>query len=322
MRKPKKIFRGVLIVLLVLAALLASPYLFLNREKQTLDAAARAGVPGEFIALGAGTTHFERAGPADGQVVVLVHGVSVPYFIWDGTFKALADAGFHVLRFDLYGRGYSDRPDAAYTTDYYVQQIIDLLAALGVRQPVDLAGVSLGGYLAAAFADQHPEQIRRLVMLDPGPSSPAFFNSTVNFLASPILGRYFVTALGNLIWEAGQKADFFDPAKMPADYLKRYQVQMRYRGFKRAQYATLSHLASLRPGHALMDMYARVDAQGRPVLLIWGREDKTSPFADNVTLRQAMPHAEFHAIDAAGHLPHIEQPQVVNPLLIEFLRRQ
>lgn len=234
----------------------------------------------------------------------------------------MADAGFRVLRFDLYGRGYSDRPDAAYTTDFYVQQTADLLAAVGARQPVDLAGVLLGGYLAAAFADQHPSQVRRLVMLDTGPSAPAQFDSIPKFTASPILGRYFVTAFGNVNWAAGQKADFFDPAKIPADYLTRYQAQMRYRRFKRGQYATLSHLASLRPGSGPMDLYARVDAQGRPILLIWGREDKTVPFADHVTLRQAMPHAEFHAIDAAGHLPHIEQPQIVNPLLIEFLQRQ
>lgn len=81
MRKPKRFVRGALIALVILAALLASPYIFLNQEKQTLDAAARAGVPGEFIALSAGTTHFEWAGPADGQVVVLLHGVSVPSFI-------------------------------------------------------------------------------------------------------------------------------------------------------------------------------------------------------------------------------------------------
>ena len=318
MRKPSKRVGRALIALLILAALLASPYIFLNDEKQPLDAAARASARGQFIALRTGTTHYEWAGPADGPVVALLHGISVPSFIWDGTFEALAGAGFRVLRFDFYGRGYSDRPDAAYTTDCFVQQTADLLATLDVRQPVDLVGVSLGGYLAAAFTDRHPAQVRRLVMLDPGPSAPAQFNSALKFLASPILGRYFVTAFGNVMWQEGQRADFFDPAKMPADYLARYQVQMRYRGFKRAQYATVSHLQS----DGLMDLYARVDAQGRPVLLIWGREDKTVPFADNVALRQAMPHAEFHAIDAAGHLPHIEQPQIVNPLLIEFLRRQ
>ena len=217
MRKPKRFVRGAFIALVILAALLASPYLFLNQEKQTLDAAARAGTPGEFIALSAGTTHFEWSGPDDGQVVVLIHGVSVPSFIWDGTFEALAEAGFRVLRFDLYGRGYSDRPDATYTTDFCVQQTADLLATLEVRQPVDLVGVSLGGYLAAAFTDQHPPHVRRLIMLDPGPSAPAQFESMPKFMTSPILGRYFVTAFGNTNWEAGQKADFFDPTKMPAD---------------------------------------------------------------------------------------------------------
>ena len=84
------------------------------------------------------------------------------------------------------------------------------------------------------------------------------------------------------------------------------------------------------PGALLLDdqkhmtsfdrLYGRVAEVGRPVLLIWGREDKTVPFALNETVRRAIPGAAFHAIDGAAHLPHLERPDVVNLLLLEFLR--
>jgi pimeloyl-ACP methyl ester carboxylesterase len=67
--------------------------------------------------------------------------------------------------------------------------------------------------------------------------------------------------------------------------------------------------------------YQRVGAQGLPVLLIWGREDTTVPFALSRWVRAAMPKAEFHAIAGAGHVPHMERPELVNGLLIDFLSR-
>ena len=63
------------------------------------------------------------------SVVVLAAGFSVPYYIWDPTFKALTGAGFRVLRYDYYGRGYSDRPAIPFTDEMYVGQLHQLLDA-------------------------------------------------------------------------------------------------------------------------------------------------------------------------------------------------
>ena len=66
---------------------------------------------------------------------------------------------------------------------------------------------------------------------------------------------------------------------------------------------------------------AAAKEQKRPVLLIWGREDQTIPFDTHKRVEETIPHLEFHAIDEAGHGPHGEKPELVNPLLIEFLMR-
>ena len=98
-------------------------------ERRDLDSAARAAAPGAFASLPDGYTHYEISGPADsngGRVVVLAAGFSVPYYIWDPTFSALTSAGFRVLRYDYYGRGYSDRPAIPFSDEMYVRQLDQL----------------------------------------------------------------------------------------------------------------------------------------------------------------------------------------------------
>ncbi len=89
---------------------------------------------GSFVALSDGCTHYELGGPQDGRPVALVHGFSVPYFIWDPTFRFLADSGFRVLRYDLFGRGFSDRPHLRYDIDLFCKQLRELLDILGFER--------------------------------------------------------------------------------------------------------------------------------------------------------------------------------------------
>jgi pimeloyl-ACP methyl ester carboxylesterase len=62
-------------------------------------------------------------------------------------------------------------------------------------------------------------------------------------------------------------------------------------------------------------------ARGRvPTLILWRTADRTVPFSRSDSVRAAFPGAEFHAIDGAAHLPQIEQPAVVDSVLVRFLR--
>ena len=129
----------VMIVLLV-------PYLFFDSESMILDETARTALPGRFVKLSDGITHYEWKDRDNGLVVVLVHGFSAPHFVWDHTWPALVDAGFRVLKYDLYGRGYSDRRRADYNENLFDRQLLELLSALDVDPPIDLVGLSMGGY--------------------------------------------------------------------------------------------------------------------------------------------------------------------------------
>jgi pimeloyl-ACP methyl ester carboxylesterase len=283
-------------------------------ESRVLDAEARAGVTGEFVQLPDGVTHYEIAGSPDGQTVVLVHGFSVPYFIWDPTFDALAEAGFRVLRYDLYGRGYSDRPDVAYDQDLFDRQLENLLSALDVVLPVDLIGLSMGGPITVTFTDRHPDQVRKLCLIDPA-GFVTRFPFAIKLMQIAPLGEWLLNLFGEQMFLSGLANDFSKPGDL-AEYQAKYLPQIRFVGFRRALLSTMRHGIL---GDS-SETFRRVEKQKRPTLLIWGREDQTIPFEHNERVRATIPHVEFHAIDDVGHIPHYERPEVVNPLLIEFLR--
>jgi pimeloyl-ACP methyl ester carboxylesterase len=272
--------------------------------------------PGQFIELTDGPVYLELAGPPHGQMVVLVHGFSVPSYIWDPTFSTLAEAGLRALRYDLYGRGRSARPPGPYDADLFDRQLLGLLNALDVTGPVHLVGLSMGGPICATFAQRHPQRVRRLALIDPA-GLPQATPLAARLLLAPFLGELFMALLGERKLVSSQARDFYDPRKMPAAYLQAYREQLRVPGTRRAL------LSTLRAGFlsASQAAYAALGRMGLPTLLIWGRHDRTVPFQLSQRLLELIPQAQFHPIDEAGHLPHYEHPERVNRLLIDFLRR-
>jgi pimeloyl-ACP methyl ester carboxylesterase len=283
-------------------------------ETEELNEATRSKVAGSFVQLTNGCTHYELGGERSGQPVVLVHGFSVPYFIWDPTFEFLTKSGFCVLRYDLFGRGYSDRPQARYDIDTFCGQLRELLDTLGFERVI-LIGLSLGGPISATFTTRYPERIQKLVLIDPaGARSVVLLKSAVAEIMPGISGLL----PGQLRSGPRTKefeSDFYDPENLKA-FTEKYMVQLKYKGFTRAILATIRHgmLGDF------SDTYRQIGHGGTPVMLLWGRDDKTVPFAQSDIIREAIPQVEFHAFEHCGHIPHCEKPEEVNPLLLEFLK--
>ncbi len=296
---------------LLAIALLALLYVARDDEHATLSDAAREGVSGHFVRLADGVVHYDLTGPDSADVVVLVHGFSVPMYIWDTTAARLNAAGYRVLRFDAYGRGWSDRPDVPYDTALYSRQINQLLDSLHVALPVHLVGLSMGGRVVAAYALAHPDRVRSVTLMDPAYGTGGAVPFPLNI---PVLGRYVFAVSRAPGLAESQYGDFVHPERYP-DWADKYREQMQYRGFRRAI------LSSIR-FNAVMDdreMYRRFGALGLPTLLVWGRMDETVPFATSDSLRSRIPGAVFVPVDSAAHLPHIEQPVVTHAALLEFL---
>jgi pimeloyl-ACP methyl ester carboxylesterase len=301
-----------LFALLVLAAPPAL-YVLADPEQLDLDDAARRSAPGSFVKLTDGYTHYELGGPETGRVVVLTAGYSVPFYIWDPTFKALTEAGFRALRYDYYGRGFSDRPEVAYTQALYVRQLIELLGALKIADPIDLVGLSFGGSVVTSVADGYPDRVRSLVYVDPSFRSP---EALPLFAGLPFAWHFFTAVFDERWWADAQPRDFLHPERFP-DWADRYRVQIQYRGFRRARLSEIVSNANVDQ----RDELARVGEHPRPVLVIWGKQDTAVPFEFSTSLLDLMPQAQFLPVEDSGHLPQLEQPAVVHPALVEFLRQ-
>jgi pimeloyl-ACP methyl ester carboxylesterase len=299
-------------ILILFGLVPAGLYVAFDPERLELDQAVRNSAPGQFVRLSDGFTHYEMGGPPAGPVVVLAAGATVPYYIWDPTFAALVRAGFRVLRYDYYGRGYSDRPDVPFTQELYVRQFTELLDALHITQPFDLVGLSFGGSVITSVAAHHPDRVRSLVYVDPAFRAP----ETLGALESmPRVWNVLTAIFDERTWADGQLNDFLHPERFP-DWPGRYRVQLQYRGFRRARLSDAIHNADADQ----RDELQQVGNHPRPVLVIWGRQDPNVPFELSASLLGVMPSARLVAVEDAGHLPQWEQPAIVHPALIAFLR--
>ena len=149
----------VTLIILLLVFLPAAAYILLNPEKNELNQATRQRLGGSYIKLSHGTTHFKLEGPAHGKTVVLVHGATIPLWTWDDLASDLVSAGYRVLSYDMYVRGYSDRSEVVYDEALYRGQLSDLTDTLNVKKPFNLIGLSMGGGVAGestAESSEHP----------------------------------------------------------------------------------------------------------------------------------------------------------------------
>jgi pimeloyl-ACP methyl ester carboxylesterase len=285
-------------------------------ETKELNEAARRSADGSFIQLPNGTTHYELGNPESDRTVVLVHGFSVPYFIYDPTFAFLTASGFRALRYDLFGRGYSDRPRRRYNMDFFVRQLGDLLDALRFTRPVSLIGLSMGGSIAAAFAVQNPSRVEKLILIDPTGAKPITLTPLLKAAKIPLLPELLLGVLGGNSFVDSIAADFFDPA-MVKHFQSQYKVQLQYKGFGRAILSTIRNNML----GAFAEVFRALGGMKIPIMVFWGRQDRTVPFEHSEVLLPLLPQAEFHVFENCGHIPHYEKPDEVNPILLNFLRK-
>jgi pimeloyl-ACP methyl ester carboxylesterase len=312
---PKRRLRKILlaiggVVAIVLALVLIAVPLARSVERGPLDASARRQAPGQFVTLSHGIVHVRIAGPEQGRPVILVHGFSVPSYVFDKTTDDLAASGFRVIRFDLYGRGWSDRPDVDYDRELFANQLVELMDTLQIAK-ADVLGLSMGGAVAGRFAAEHPERVRSVVLV-----APLTRAHDISVMAWPGVGEWLTRAWFLPSLAANQLEDFPHPERVPG-WTERFQPQMRYDGFGRAILSTMRHLAVA----SSVPDFEKVGRSGLPVLLVWGEADKTVPYAEHLDVQRAIPQAQFVSLPGLGHLTVVEDPATTDPRIAAFLRQ-
>jgi pimeloyl-ACP methyl ester carboxylesterase len=248
-------------------------------ETKQLNDVTRRSADGCFIQLPDGVTHYELGGPESGDVVVLVPGFSVPYFIYDPTFQFLTQAGFRVLRYDLFGRGFSDRPAARYNMDLFVSQLASLLEALCFKRAVNLIGLSMGGPIAATFTVHYPEGVNKLVLIDLAGVRPISLTPMLKMAKLPFVAEAVLSWSGSESMVKSLAKDLFDPA-LVEHFTSRDRIQMEFRGFINAIFSTIRNGML----DSCIQVYEALGRMDNEILLLWGRDDRAIPFAHNFDL--------------------------------------
>lgn len=270
---------------------------------------------GQYAQLSHGKVRYELAGPETGELVVLIHGLIGHMHVWDNQFQFLVDHGFRVLRFDIYGRGFSDRVKYEHGSELFVAQVSELIEHLELKGRLNLIGLSMGGAISTRFASRFPDRIGSLFLVDcygiPTPNDPG-----ISIVQPKLVGEALIGAFGGVILKRAPIKGVFDKKKHK-DFPKWFSAPLVIKGSKRALLSTLRNF--MLEDHA--PHYKRLNEMDFPKLILWGREDAILPFEYGTRIHALMPNARFEVFEQCGHIPQYEEPEKFNAMALNFLKK-
>ncbi|MDA7563141.1 alpha/beta hydrolase [Gammaproteobacteria bacterium] len=310
-----------LIGLVVVFILLWLPYFIKTISLKTIS---ETDIPevGGWAPLVQGNLYYRWYEPeiSNNEIVVLVHGFSTPHFVWDGMKEFLVDAGYKVLVYDHFGRGFSERPSVVYDQDLYVESLKGLLDYQNISQSVHLVGYSMGGPVVGYFTQQYPDSVKSISFI-----APAGFmkeDSVSRIAVMPVVGDWFWQVFGKWLYfrEVRNEATSSDNsvALPQSEFVKKYSVQMKYKGLIEALLSTVRNFNFFNAKR----MFDKVGDLKIPTITIWGTDDGVVPFAGSSELMQSIPHSELKIINEGKHDIAYANPSIVGNTILEFLDKQ
>lgn len=245
---------------------------------------------------------YLEGGPAEAPPLLLLHGVGADKDNWTRV-AALLTLRYRVYAVDLPGFGESSKPaEAGYRIEDQVGYVAAIAQALKLER-FDLGGNSMGGWISAAYAIAHPEQVKSLWLLDPGGVMSAQDSEMITMI------------------KAGQPVPLF--ARTPEDFARLTNFVMSQPPFipapvlavlanRQAQnYAlNLSIFKQLREDSAPLDtqLAALPAPLAIPTLITWGEQDRVLHVSGAEILHRLLPNSSVSILPGVGHLPMLEAP--------------
>lgn len=264
----------------------------------------------EVVAADGARLRGHRCGDRDGTTVLLVHGYVESYRFWAPVVRRLVDAGLDVVVVDQRGHGDSDRGDAEFDCDTLAGDVRCWVEQLDLHDAV-LAGHSMGGVSAMAFAGLHPdvaaERLRSLVLvatlahpepllgipveIDPDRAVPLLERALAReTIGLALVARVFGTYPTRGALEATRDSLRATDARTRVDALR------MLRGF------------DLRP--VLGDV-------ALPTVVIAGSHDRLTPLAGNEAIAESIPGARLEVLPGMGHMLMFEAPDAVGDAIVQ-----
>lgn len=264
---------------------------------------------------GVRTRYIEAGDAAADEAVVFVHGTGGHLEAF--TRNLLPHAAHHrTITLDMVGHGFSDKPDHPYEIRHYVSHLLAFLDAVGVSR-AHLHGESLGGWIVAQFAIDHPDRVATLTLNTAGGlnTDPAVMARVKAVTMKAVAEASPATVRARLEWLMN------DPARVTDDLVELRLAIYTQPGFLRA----VENILCLQEMDVRMRNVLTDEALGRiraPTLVIWTDHDPTAPVATGERFVAAIPNAEpLVVMHDCAHWPQWERTEDFNRLHLDFLAR-
>lgn len=311
MKRAGRILIAVFVTLLILLALIFL-YFSSTQETQTLSHAVREEAPGKMITLQSGETHYALAGADTAELIIFIHGGGITgQEVWKNTLPFFQKHGYQTLAYDLYDRGYSDRVDHDNNPALFQTQLTQLIDSLYITKTFTLVSMSFGAMIALEFFHDHPEKVSKLILLDPALTGDFKPNP---LLKLPIVSDFLMTTYWYPRAVENQRKEFVNQEIFDV-YAERLAYFMNFKGYKRSNHSTWMNMLDQNKLPLLKTL-----PENR-VLLIFGARDPYFPASNIPLYKSTYPSIEIHTVAQAGHMPHLEQPDIVNPIMLTFLNQ-
>jgi pimeloyl-ACP methyl ester carboxylesterase len=252
--------------------------------------------------------HYLDPYPSEQPAVVLLHGLGADSSSWVLQFEPLIGAGFRPIAPDITGFGASPYDGKGWSVDQAAKRIADLLAQLNAV-PAHVVGLSMGGVIAQQMALDFPRLARQLVLV-----------STFSYLRPDSLrGWLYFARRAILILTRGVRAQarmvawdlFPDPAQEP---IREILIEQICRSDPRVYRKAMRALGRYNSSRRLHEIQV-------PTLVVTGGRDTTVSSRNQERLAQLIPGAEQVIIPDAGHAVTVDQADIFNRTLLDFLQR-
>jgi pimeloyl-ACP methyl ester carboxylesterase len=304
-------------IVLLLFALVAGGTFYWNplwvNDRQIRTHLWRAGVRSEYVSVQGNRIHTFEAVPPDGtpgKPLLLLHGLGSRGEDWAPLIPSLAAAGFHVYAPDLLGYGRSDKPSFVCSIQVEEDVVLNFIQATGMARadsagrpaPIDLAGWSMGGWIAAKLALDEPALIDRLVLYDSAGLTiqPNFPRDAFVPTDAAGLARLMALLMPH-------------PRTLPG-----FVARATLRRLKSNGRIVQQSMDSMDTGAGLLD--TRLSEIRQPTLVMWGMADILIPPAVGETMHREIPHSVFEGIVGCGHLAPSQCPRPVLEGTVQFLK--
>jgi len=246
----------------------------------------------EIVLAGHGRIVYEVSG--HGEQVLLIHCWSGSKEYWKYVLRDLSDQ-FKLYALDLKGFGDSDKPPGGYRISDYSDMILKFCRAVGINR-ADVVGHSLGGAIAIKFATEHPEMVRKLVLVSTPPNGLPL---SLRIIGYPVIGGIWyrmVRAIGGFALRGSRAGKvWLKPTVRSATRSIRWF----------ARFKATENLKRVRS----------------PILLVFGLKDRIVPPESVRFFLKAKSGLNVAIIPDSRHSPMCENPDAFNAALLNFLQQ-